>query len=308
MGDENSNCRYRGDNYLLRFWFRSIETFAPWVNRIHFVSCGQLPDWLNTTHPKISIVHHKDFIPDKYLPTFNSRTIEMNLHRIDSLSERYVLFNDDMYLLQKISPEFFFRDNSPVLPTDLRYQKSYCLTNWNRTLFNDYCLVNSSFNIRSCIWKNRAKWFSVKDLGFKRARQNFICFLANKSLPVGMYGHLALPHLKSTLSEIWDKWSDYLDTMSAHKFRNDNQVNQWLLCAWNQAKGMFYPVNEAKIGKRIVISPQNTEYACHIIRNQSIPQICPNDTSYNTEYITSCNLLTAAFSSIFPERSSFEVF
>lgn len=54
--------RYR-DWDLLRYWFRGVERFAPWVRRIHFVTWGHLPSWLNKEHPKLNIVNHKDFIP-----------------------------------------------------------------------------------------------------------------------------------------------------------------------------------------------------------------------------------------------------
>lgn len=37
--------RYR-DWELMRYWFRGIEKFAPWVRKIHFVTYGHLPDWL----------------------------------------------------------------------------------------------------------------------------------------------------------------------------------------------------------------------------------------------------------------------
>ena len=53
--------RYR-DWDLLRYWFRGVERFAPWVRRIHFVTWGHLPSWLNKEHPKLNIVNHKDFI------------------------------------------------------------------------------------------------------------------------------------------------------------------------------------------------------------------------------------------------------
>ena len=38
---------------LLRYWFRGVERFAPWVNKVHFVTYGHLTEWLNVDHPKI---------------------------------------------------------------------------------------------------------------------------------------------------------------------------------------------------------------------------------------------------------------
>ncbi len=96
LGDANGNCRFR-DHGLLRYWFRSVERFAPWVNKVFFVTCGQKPEWLDESYSKLCLVNHKDFIPAEYLPTFHSNTIELNLHRIDTLSEHFVLFNDDMF-------------------------------------------------------------------------------------------------------------------------------------------------------------------------------------------------------------------
>ena len=94
----NSEVRYRDwDN--LQYWFRAVEKFAPWVNKIHFVTWGHLPPWLDTSNPKLHVVNHKDFIPEEYLPTFSSHTIELNLHRIEGLAERFVYFNDDTFLM-----------------------------------------------------------------------------------------------------------------------------------------------------------------------------------------------------------------
>ena len=44
------------DNGLLRYWFRGIEQFTPWVRKICFVTYGHLPEWLNLNHPKLNIV------------------------------------------------------------------------------------------------------------------------------------------------------------------------------------------------------------------------------------------------------------
>ena len=53
-------------------------------------------------------MNHRDFIPAEYLPTFNSNTIELNIHRIEGLADRFVLFNDDTFLTRGCRPEDFF--------------------------------------------------------------------------------------------------------------------------------------------------------------------------------------------------------
>jgi UDP-N-acetylglucosamine-lysosomal-enzyme len=54
------------------------------------VTNGQLPHWLNISHPRIQLVTHQQIFANKsHLPTFSSPSIEANLHRIPGLS-RYV--------------------------------------------------------------------------------------------------------------------------------------------------------------------------------------------------------------------------
>lgn len=304
--DANSGCRYRSNPDLLRYWFRSVEKFAPWVNKIHFVTCGQTPDWLNENHPKLSLVNHSDYIPSQYLPTFNSNTIELNYHRIVDLSEHYVLFNDDMFLLQSVNPDFFFHDGNPVLDTNLSYTKlDYSMI--SRVMFNNYSIVNNSFDIGKSIWQNRKKWFNFSELGYKRTKRNLLCYFANKTIPIGVYGHLALPHLKSTLDEIWGQHYIVMDQTCSCKFRNDQQVNQWLCCAWNQAKGSFYPTKDMKKGVCYPVATQFIDQICDIIKNQRAPQICINDGSGNTEPERCDKEIIQAFASILPEKSSFEL-
>ena len=73
-----------------------IKPCEPWksqfqhiIQKIHFVTWGHIPEWLNTEHPKLNIVRHEDFIPEKFRPTFNSHTIEWNFHRIPGLAEKF---------------------------------------------------------------------------------------------------------------------------------------------------------------------------------------------------------------------------
>ena len=82
LNADASICRYR-DFDLLKYWFRGVEKYAPWVNKIHFITWGHIPSWLDTNNPKINIVKHEDYIPRKYLPTFNANTIELNVHSIE---------------------------------------------------------------------------------------------------------------------------------------------------------------------------------------------------------------------------------
>ena len=91
--ESTNNARFRDWDNLV-FLFRSIERHMPWVNMIYLVTCGQIPRWLDINYKKVKVVFHEEFIPKEFLPTFNSHTIELNLHRIDELSEKFIYFND----------------------------------------------------------------------------------------------------------------------------------------------------------------------------------------------------------------------
>ena len=107
-----SNVRYQSwDN--LQYVFRGIEKNMPWIHKVFFVTWGHLPEWLNISCEKLTIIKHNDYIPAKYLPTFNSNVIEMNYFRIPDLSENYILFNDDLFPVQPIPKEYYFQDDTP---------------------------------------------------------------------------------------------------------------------------------------------------------------------------------------------------
>jgi hypothetical protein len=110
--DEEATADIRFQNWdNMQYWFRAIEKCLPWINKIFFVTYGHVPDWLNIKHPKLNLVKHSDYIPEQYLPTYNSNTIEMNYFRIKELSENFIIFNDDMIPLLPIHEEYYFKDN-----------------------------------------------------------------------------------------------------------------------------------------------------------------------------------------------------
>ena len=105
--ESSGQARYL-DRDELRYSFRSLHLFAPWVRRIHLVTAGQVPPWLDVDHPRINVVDHRDILPADGLPTFNSHAIETSLHTIEGLSEQFLYFNDDFFLARPVRPEAFF--------------------------------------------------------------------------------------------------------------------------------------------------------------------------------------------------------
>lgn len=151
-------CRYR-DWDTLRYWFRGVEKYAPWVNKVFFVTYGHLPKWLNTDNSKLVIVKHEDFIPAEFLPTFNSNTIEFFFHKIKGLSDRFVYFNDDMFLIDSVSPERYFRNGLPCDIAGLSSIKYKGMFGCSAYLALD--LIRSNFNKQDVVSQNQDKWYSI---------------------------------------------------------------------------------------------------------------------------------------------------
>ncbi|WP_139005408.1 stealth family protein [Arthrobacter crystallopoietes] len=99
--------RYRPHDEL-RYSLRSLDYFAPWINHIYLVTAGQIPEWLDVSNPRITVVDHQQIFPGDALPTFNSHAIEARLHHIPGLSEHFLYLNDDVFFGRHVKPELFF--------------------------------------------------------------------------------------------------------------------------------------------------------------------------------------------------------
>src|SRR5262249_26391203 len=116
LDEDIGSGRFKDDDEL-RFFFRSLEQFSPWVRRIFFLTSGTSPSWLRTDHPRIRLIDHREiFLKPEHLPTFNSMAIECHLHRIDGLSELFLYLNDDFFLGRPLKPADFCKDNTVFLP------------------------------------------------------------------------------------------------------------------------------------------------------------------------------------------------
>ncbi len=296
------DCRYR-DWEVFRYWFRGIEKFAPWCRKIHFVTWGHVPAWLNTKNKKINIVKHQDFIPDKYLPTFSSHPIELNFHRINGLSEKFIYFNDDMFLIRPTSPNLFFKKGKPcdsaILTAHCYSEKVFKIF----TPFVDIGVINKYFNIKDVIKSNLSGWFNYR-YDLQTLLSNLVLYNCPR-FPGMRQQHLPTSFLKESFLELWDKEYERLDRTCSHKFRDVLDVNQWLIKEWQIAKGDFYP-RKTSAGKTFMVS--QIEEICDYITNQKGEMMCINDDEVTQneldEYTTR---IVKAFDKILSDKSSFEI-
>lgn len=233
---DDSDIRYR-DWDLLRYWFRGVEQFAPWVNKIHFVTCGHLPKWLNVNHSKLHIVKHSDYMPLDVLPTYNSNAIELRMHKIDGLSEQFVAFNDDFYLTREVDEHDFFKDGKPINAMSLCAVTANSETPYYKTLMNNLEIINRNFNFKQTTQKNLKKYCSISQ-GKYLIRT--LPLLTYEDFPGFANYHMPIAYLKSTFEEVWRKEEDILNNTIHTKFRNyATDVNHWVFNYWQFASGNF---------------------------------------------------------------------
>lgn len=299
VGDDRP-VRYRDwDN--LRYLFRGIEKNMPWIRKVHFVTWGHIPAWINRDCSKLNIVKHEDYIPKKYLPTFSSHPIELNLHRIKGLSEHFIYSNDDIYFLKPIQPTCYFKNG---LPVDSAIQSVLKFERWDgidHIVVNNLILLNRNFNKREVIKTMPKNWFSYK-YG-KRTLQNLFLSPIKNFTGFSDY-HMPNAYLKSTFEEVWKKENKILDDTCNNRIRCSQDVNQWLMRYWQLASGKFIPSSPPK-GKLFVIG-QDDEEIKNIIVNKKCDIICLSDDSVEIDFDKEKNFINELFETIYPNKSSFE--
>ena len=121
---------------------RSVCKNLPWVSRVHIVAQRpQIPMWMNGEREVIlpcpgqrelpvRVIYHDEFFDQeskRHLPVFNSNLIQSQIHNIPDLAERFILFDDDMFVGRPMRKcEFFKFDGRPVYATDPVFY--WCLT------------------------------------------------------------------------------------------------------------------------------------------------------------------------------------
>ena len=299
--DNNTEIRYRDwDN--MQYLFRGIEKFAPWVRKVHLITTGQKPKWLNLNAPKLNFVRHEDFIPKEFLPTFSVRPIELNLHRIEGLAEHFVYFNDDYFLLRPVQPERFFHNG---MPCDMAVLDTLPMGGpRGHMLMNDVNVVNSHFKKNAVLKANPMKWLNPV-YGSQLLRT--VALLPFSVFPGFRNHHMPQAFLKSTIQEIWDVEEPLLREVSSHRFRDITDVNQYMFRFWQLMSGKFHPTNIAKGTCRYTISDDSVEKLSAAIKSQKCDILVTADSENVSDYKALVAQINAAFDVILPEKSSFEL-
>ena len=196
------------------FCVASIIKFAPFVRKIFIVTDKQKPRFSGIRHTvsleKIEIIDHEEIFRDNLdcMPSFNIRSIDALLFKIKNLSDKFIYFNDDMFLIKETTKEDWFKDNKAVLTGS--WAKTY-----NKQLIKTIShKIKNLLNIRPSF--NAAQSKAANIVGFHN--KYFKSF------------HCGRPQIKSVIKDFYDKNPQRLTNQIRYKFRDGRQYIPYSLC------------------------------------------------------------------------------
>ena len=196
------------------FCVASIIKFAPFIRKIFIVTDKQKPKFSRIRHmvslEKIEIIDHEEIFRDNLdcMPSFNIRSIDALLFKIKNLSDKFIYFNDDMFLIRETNKKDWFKDNKAVLTGS--WSKTY-----NKQLIKTIAQrIKNLLNIRPSF--NAAQSKAANIVGFHN--KYFKSF------------HCGRPQIKSVIKDFYNKNPQRLTNQIKYKFRDGRQYMPYSLC------------------------------------------------------------------------------
>lgn len=295
----NSDARYR-DWEIFKYWFRTVEKYAPWVNKIFLITEGHLPEWINLEHPKLVHIKHSDYIDEQYFPTFNSNVIELNIPNIKELSENFILFNDDMILNSPVEPSDFFSNGvprdcgifSPIVPNGGIVSM----------VLNNVEIINKYFTFSQVLKNGVTKYFNIK---YGKHLIKNICVSPWMNNILGFYdNHIPISYKKSNFEKIWQLEEARIRETSYNKFRTRDDITHWLVRYWQICKGDFVP-READFGRHYNLLDE-IDVAIQAIEQGKYKVVCLNDGDSVANFEQCKTRILNALEKKYPHKSIFE--
>jgi len=261
------SARFEQINELL-YSLRSVEKYFKCYRKIFIVTDGQVPYWLDVTHPSIYIIDHKDiFIEQDHLPVFNSHAIEANLKNIPGLSEHFIYMNDDVFFWNNASQEDFFYSNG-----------------LSKSRFENISNINAELSDKLPAWKSAA------------LQSNKL--LVSKYSVAGYSYHQHCPHAlrKNVLELMWKEFHSKLIETSASKFRSISDVSpvSFLYHYFSFIQGKSIYVEGKTLTVNSGIKSHLDKLEKHIYSND-FDFVCINDGGSNRNEKRVINILNKKF-------------
>ena len=214
LTDKNTLKRQYFQANEINLCVASIVKYAPFIRKIFIVTDKQRPNLDSIKHlvtlDKVEIIDHEEIFRENKdcLPTFNIRSIDALLFKIKNLSDKFIYFNDDMFLVKETSQEDWFINNKAVL-TGV----------WAKT-YNKQVVKTISHRIKK----------------FLNVRPSFNAAQSKAANIVGFYDkyfksyHCGRPQIKSVIKNFYDKNPERLKNQIRPKFRDGRQYMPYSLC------------------------------------------------------------------------------
>ena len=261
--------RYR-DWGTLPYLLRGIQKHLSFVERVFLVVSreSQVPDWVDRT--QLQVIYHADIIPAEYLPTFNSATIELFLHRIPGLSEQYLYFNDDIFPVGDLVADDFFPGGKAA------------------TGFSRHLLATRLYQRHT----RRADRLARQALGLRPP----LYFLRPQ--------HSCTPMLRSACEEVFQKLTPQL-LASITPLRAACNCNQYLFLDYQLLSGRG--IVRRLSNQHLSLATVTPARLAASIREPRRKILCINDVEMSpARFATLREAMLAAFADHFPDKSRFE--
>lgn len=265
----------------LKYSLRSVEMYASWVQHIYIVTDGQVPSWLDLSHPKITIVDHTEiFANEGVLPVFNSHAIESQLHRISGLAEQYIYMNDDVFFGRPTDPDLFFTSSG----------------------LSKFFLSSANIDLDAP---------SPRDMPVLSAAKQNRDLLARTfgRVATNKFKHTPHPQIRSILEELELEYTDEFTAVSASKVRHpgDKSIASALYHYY------AYLTKRAVMGNIAydyvdIASPGAELLLTRLARRTDLDVFCINDTNTAERDLETANAVMFSFlEQRYPCASSFEI-
>ena len=261
--------RYR-DWGTLKYLLRGIEKHIPSIENVYLLVTGesQVPSWIDRS--VVRVVLHRDIIPERFLPTFNSTTIEMFMHRIPGLAEEFLYFNDDMFPVMDCPPEDFFRDGKAVIG------------------FAHHLFAGGKYKKRVRNSDRQARKALGKRPGLLFVRPQHTCS----------------PMLKSECEALFARMEERI-LQSLSPLREPKNLSQYLFLDYQYFTGKS--INRRISNRHISLGSWSLRRIDAYLRAPERKMACINDVHMSERRAAAVQeLLLARFADLFPEKSRFE--
>lgn len=258
----------------LKYLFRGIATYMPFIKNVILIVAreSQVPAWVNRSN--VRIVYHDEFIPKKYLPTFNSCTIESYLWNIKDLGERIIYFNDDMF------------PNAPMMETDfftgdIPHNKFHELEEYNpKRIFRAQCRAGVDL--------------ITKAMGLP-------------DYPAGVNlrpYHIVSAICKSSLDNVAELCGETI-SKTVTKLRTGNNVNQYIYLYYQYFTHNY--IDDIVDYTYYELTEKNMDNIAAAITDTKYKMLCLNDSENIKDYTKLRIRLHNVFDAKFPDKCKYEI-